>query len=157
MGYLKIAITEKVLVKKFWSFLFWVPEIPKNSWVKVIGLVNWPDPDNPSRGVWNANKVRGHYFFRLAWFLAFAVWSSSFYLWIMADLKVVTNAFFLGESKSWINFWCHFNRGTGDKSFSWQFILESLTEFQFCMEKSVKTIPDFRLLYDRLYPPSEKK
>ena len=51
MGYLKIAITEKVLVKKFCSFLFWIPEIPKNSWVKVIGLENWPDPDNPSRGV----------------------------------------------------------------------------------------------------------
>ena len=50
MGYLKIAITEKVLAKKFCSFLFWVPEIPKNNWVKIISLANWPDPDNPSRG-----------------------------------------------------------------------------------------------------------
>ena len=51
MGYLKIAITAKVLVKKFGFFLFWIPEIPKNSWVKAISLGHWPDPDNPSRGV----------------------------------------------------------------------------------------------------------
>ena len=52
MGCLKIAIKKKGLVKKFWFFLFWVPEIPKNSWVKVISLDHCTDPHNPSGGVW---------------------------------------------------------------------------------------------------------